>query len=127
MAVHGGAEALAAVREGLEHLRGSLASAGLDLGDVALRADAGPGTAAPTSASGQGLDGHDPGAAARPDPGAGAPGGEQRPARERQAGPGVDGLERSSAAAGPRTTAAGQPSDASPDVTEVSRGLDVRI
>jgi hypothetical protein len=51
MAVSGGAQALAAVREGLERLRSSLADAGLDLGDVALRADAAPSASASSSAS----------------------------------------------------------------------------
>jgi len=94
MAVAGGAEALAAVREGLGHLRSALADAGLDLGDVALRPDAvaaasssssssslssGPGTN-PDAQGGQGT-------ANRPDAGAdGSTGGERRPGRQQEQG-----------------------------------------
>jgi hypothetical protein len=54
MTVSGGADALAAVREGLAQLRSSLAQAGLDLGDVALRADGvqAPQPGAPAGGSG---------------------------------------------------------------------------
>ena len=74
MAVSGGAEALAAVREGLGHLRTSLADSGLNLGDVSLRSDASGTSAAPAASTGPGADGRAPGSGPRPDAGAGSRG-----------------------------------------------------
>ncbi|MGZ4611847.1 MAG: flagellar hook-length control protein FliK [Kineosporiaceae bacterium] len=82
MAVSGGAEALAAIRGGLGHLRTSLADSGLNLGDVALRPDAGGTSAAPAASTGPGADGRAPGSGPRPDAGAGSADGEPRPSRQ---------------------------------------------
>jgi hypothetical protein len=130
MAVAGGAEALAAVREGLGHLRSALADAGLDLGDVALRPDAvaaasssssssslssGPGTS-PEAQGGQGT-------ANRPDAGAdGSTGGEQRPARQQEQGA-PQGTGRPDAARPLRGSATGT----GDGDTLTSRRLDVRV
>jgi Flagellar hook-length control protein FliK len=133
MAVSGGAEALAAVREGLGHLRTSLASSGLDLGDVSLRTDvatATPASATSTSAlsTSSGLDGRDAGAGPRPDAGAGGPGADQRPDREPRS-TAAEPIDEASAPrrapAAPAVTPATSDDDAKPGSRP--RHLDVRI
>jgi Flagellar hook-length control protein FliK len=130
MAVSGGTAALAAVRDGLQHLRASLADSGLDLGDVALRPDAASAVPAATSSAAPGSDDGDPVSGTRPDAGtgAGATGGEQRPAREQpRAGP-VDVPESPSAGRGRRAAAAAEAGpDAGNDTTGRPQRLDVRL
>jgi flagellar hook-length control protein FliK len=88
MAVTGAAEALAAVREGIAHLRAALADAGLDLGDVALRPDApGPSGSASSSGPADSPDGQASPNGPRPDRGAdGSSPGDRRPARQHDQG-----------------------------------------
>jgi hypothetical protein len=88
MAVAGGTQALAAVREGIERLRSTLADAGLDLGDVALRADT--SSSAASSSSSSSLSSPSPGSGGGPDgrPSASGPdaGGDSAPSGDRRSG-----------------------------------------
>ena len=129
MAVSGGAEALAALRDGLGHLRSSLAASGLDLGDVALHPDASAaappvtgsaGAAAPTTGTTGGTSGPggDTSAGGRSAGSAGAPDGRRAP--QDQGTPAVPAAAPPTARAG-RTTA--------PDAAGAApaRRLDVRV
>jgi hypothetical protein len=123
MAVTGGSQALAAVREGIAHLRSVLADAGLDLGDVALRPDA-VQAPAPASGSAASADGQASANGPRPDRGAqGADAGDRRPGQRHDQGP-ATGPDRPDAVRPPR---ARHSPDALPEGPAGIRRLDVRV
>ncbi|HVN13059.1 MAG TPA: flagellar hook-length control protein FliK [Kineosporiaceae bacterium] len=124
MAVSGGAEALAAVREGLGHLRSSLADSGLDLGDVALRPEAAAAGAAATDGPAPALDGRDLGSGSRPDTGAHSPDGDPPPGREQRR---ADAPEAPSQAPLSPVVAEETASDPSLGAGDGPRRLDVRV
>jgi flagellar hook-length control protein FliK len=131
MAVAGGPQALAAVREGIAHLRTVLADAGLDLGDVALRADALQPTSGSSSGTAASPDGQASPNGSRPDRGSdgadGAAGGERRPARQHDQGGGptasdsLDAVRPSAALHSPPAVGAAG------DEPATTRRLDVRV
>jgi flagellar hook-length control protein FliK len=88
MAVAGTSEALAAVREGIAHLRSALADAGLDLGDVALRPEAALSSGSSSSSgTSNAPDGQATPNGPRPDRGAdGSTAGDRRPSRQHDQG-----------------------------------------
>jgi Flagellar hook-length control protein FliK len=129
MAVAGGTQALAAVREGIERLRSSLADAGLDLGDVALRADtvssassssSSSSFSSPSPGSGPGADGR--GSTSGPDGGT-----DSSRSGDRHSGRRQDGAPDAAGAPEPaHATAQRRRSPAAEDLAGLRR-LDVRV